>query len=94
VLRGTLQVGHKIINKSLCKVNKEKEYNIGREGERKKKEGKKRRREREKKRREEKREKEEKMKEDRRRYVWRGLGGAERSLAFSGDNQIVVRIQR
>jgi hypothetical protein len=30
-------MGHKIINKSLCKVNKEKEYNIGKEGERKKK---------------------------------------------------------
>jgi hypothetical protein len=30
------------------------------------------------------------MREERKRYIWRGLGGAERSPAFSGDNQIMM----
>jgi hypothetical protein len=30
------------------------------------------------------------MRDERKGYVWRGLGRAERSPAFSGDNQIVM----
>jgi hypothetical protein len=30
------------------------------------------------------------MRDERKGYIWRGLGRAERSRAFSGDNQIVM----